>query len=90
MEGGYRGPGSIEWLLQKKKNLFVLGLALSDGSATVSPLLGGRPFSNHHCHWRNFPTSVTHHPLFCGKLSVEPFSGQVCYQPVVYSPWAEH
>lgn len=73
-EGRYRGPGSIKSLFQKK-TLNVLGPALSDSSATVSPLLGGRLFSNRNCHLRNFPMSPIS-PCFVGSCQLSPSAGR--------------
>lgn len=79
-DGGSGEGGKIQGTREhqisfSEKTLNVLGPALSDSSATVSPLLGGRLFSNRNCHLRNFPMSPIS-PCFVGSCQLSPSAGR--------------
>lgn len=73
--GRTQGTREHRMAFAEKKPLNVLGPALSDSSATVSPLLGGRLFSNRNCHLRNFPMSPII-PCFVGSCQLNPSAGR--------------
>lgn len=83
-DSGVPGNKRLESFLPGKINIHV------GQSIILSPVVGRETqCSSPNCHLNGIPMSPCR-PLFCGKLSVQLFNGQVCYQQVVYSPWAVH